>query len=234
MSVWHSIGAVLLLGAACGPAHAQWTGSVTAASDYVSRGVSQTQRTPALQLDGEYAGEAGWYLGGFASNVDYTPAGSADDGIGVEYAARAGWRHALSDDASLEFGIEHMRYPGARGFDADYTEYGIALTLGAVTAGVVHAPDYYGLGGAATDATLATSIERGAWTFDAMAGYYEQRDLVDDGYPYLDVAATRTIGPVSVQLGWGGATRWSPALAEVNGRRELSKMSARVAVWVAF
>ncbi|NLW06331.1 MAG: hypothetical protein GX029_14105, partial [Pseudomonadaceae bacterium] len=79
-----------VLSAAALPALAQdagaepaWSfgGEVVAASDYVWRGVSQTMEDPALQLEAYVEHESGFYVGGFASNVDF---GDPDDGIDYE------------------------------------------------------------------------------------------------------------------------------------------------------
>src|SRR5690606_15187789 len=63
-------------------------GSVTAATDYVWRGVSQTNEDPALMLD-LYAGhESGWYAGASAANVDFD---DPEDGMDYELAPYVGW-----------------------------------------------------------------------------------------------------------------------------------------------
>ncbi|MBP7158350.1 MAG: TorF family putative porin, partial [Thermomonas sp.] len=59
-------------------------GSVVATSDYVWRGVSQTQGNPALRLDVSVTHASGFYAGAWASNVDFTAAGEDDDGIDIE------------------------------------------------------------------------------------------------------------------------------------------------------
>ena len=52
-------------------AHAGTTGSVALTSDYVFRGVSQTDGKPALQGGIEFASEGGFYAGAWGSNVSW-------------------------------------------------------------------------------------------------------------------------------------------------------------------
>ena len=43
----------------------------TLASDYDFRGITQTAQDPAVQASLDYAHDSGWYVGGWASNVDF-------------------------------------------------------------------------------------------------------------------------------------------------------------------
>ena len=52
------------------PPNFSWNLGVT--SDYVFRGITQTDFDPALQGGLDYAfGDSGWYVGAWASNVDF-------------------------------------------------------------------------------------------------------------------------------------------------------------------
>jgi hypothetical protein len=65
-----AIAAVLLMTVA-GAAHAQFSGTVTAVSDYDFRGVSLSATDPALQASLDWAHDSGLYLGIWGSNIDY-------------------------------------------------------------------------------------------------------------------------------------------------------------------
>jgi uncharacterized protein (TIGR02001 family) len=58
------------LGAAAA-AHAEFSATVTGISDYDFRGASQTKTDPAIQGSVDYAHESGWYIGAWATNVDF-------------------------------------------------------------------------------------------------------------------------------------------------------------------
>ena len=51
-------------------AAANWSTTITAASDYTFNGVSQTDSDPAIQASLDYAFDNGVYAGIWASNVD--------------------------------------------------------------------------------------------------------------------------------------------------------------------
>jgi len=56
---------------AAGAVNAQVSATVTATSDYDFRGISQSAKDPALQASLDYAMDNGWYVGAWASNVDF-------------------------------------------------------------------------------------------------------------------------------------------------------------------
>ena len=50
---------------------ANWSTTITAASDYTFNGVTQTDNDPAIQASLDYAFDSGVYAGAWASNVDF-------------------------------------------------------------------------------------------------------------------------------------------------------------------
>ena len=58
-----------------GAAQAELTVTPAVVSDYDFRGISQTAKSPALQLGLNYATESGLYVGAWGSNLDF---GSGD------------------------------------------------------------------------------------------------------------------------------------------------------------
>jgi len=63
--------AALVLLASASIAHAQFSGTVTAVSDYDFRGITQSAQDPAIQGSIDWAAESGLYLGAWASNIDF-------------------------------------------------------------------------------------------------------------------------------------------------------------------
>ena len=49
----------------------KWVGSAGVVNDYLFRGMSQTNRKPAVQAGVEFDHAGGWYLGGWGSNVSW-------------------------------------------------------------------------------------------------------------------------------------------------------------------
>jgi uncharacterized protein (TIGR02001 family) len=97
-------------------------GSVSIASDYIFRGLSQTNRKPALQPSIEYDGASGWYVGAWASNVSWLSDVSTDDARvsnSVEIDGYAGYRGSLSPDWAYDVGLYTYYYPGT--YPASFT-----------------------------------------------------------------------------------------------------------------
>jgi uncharacterized protein (TIGR02001 family) len=101
-------------------------GSLTATSDYVFRGVSQTDEGPAIQGSIDVGHSSGLYAGVWASNVDF----DAPDGIDTEVNLYAGWVFDLANEAELDLYLIRYIYPGANpGFGINYNEFVAALSL---------------------------------------------------------------------------------------------------------
>ena len=70
MRLSHGLAALAIL-ATASMAHADLSGTLTAVSDYDFRGVTQTAQDPALQGSIDWAAESGFYVGAWASNIDF-------------------------------------------------------------------------------------------------------------------------------------------------------------------
>ena len=92
-------------------AHAEITGTVTVVSDYDFRGITQTAQDPALQGSLDYAHESGFYIGAWASNVDFGDC--CDEEVEVDYYT--GFRGG--EDITFDVGLIYYSYPGAEGID---------------------------------------------------------------------------------------------------------------------
>lgn len=206
------------------------------ASDYVYRGVSQSQRHAVWQADLEYGAETGGYVGAFASRVDYTPAGVPDDGVTTELSYRAGWRLALPRSLSIDASLQRVTYPGAdAGGLYDYSEASVALGMGDHFAlRTMYSPDYFGFDGYVMDHGLDFTWDRERYGIAASAGYFDQTDLSGEGYGYLEASAWRMAGPVKLEIGWSRTFGYSEALEEVNGAAYLARPHARIAVALEF
>lgn len=131
-----AIAAVLLVFAPANAAHAGVSGSVTLTSDYLFRGVSQTNQEPALQGGVEYAADSGFYVGTWGSNIswlsDLTAAG-VPVSSSLELDAYGGYRGKFSQTVSYDVGAIYYRYPGdfPSGFNsADTGEVYVGVSVG--------------------------------------------------------------------------------------------------------
>lgn len=121
------------------------SGSVAVVTDYRLRGVSQSDRHPAVQGSLTVAHDSGFYIGTFASNL----AGwGTFGGANLELDAIGGFKHAFGT-AAVDAGLTWYMYPGG----ADKTDYAelfskLSGTVGPATllAGIAYAPKQQALG----------------------------------------------------------------------------------------
>jgi len=139
--------------------------SVAILTDYRLRGVSQSDRRPALQGALTVAHESGLYVGTFASNL----AGwGTFGGSNLELDAIGGYRHAFGS-ATVDAGLTWYMYPGGAA-KTDFAEPYAKLTGTAgratLTAGAAYAPRQQAIGrwyasGAAAAANLPNNPGKG-------------------------------------------------------------------------
>lgn len=98
---------------------------LTLASDYRTRGISQTQNDPALQGAVTLAHSSGLYLGAWSSNVDF--GGGLNTRQEVDYYA--GWLWQATDAVSLDLGYLKYSYPKESQFNQGET-YAILSVYG--------------------------------------------------------------------------------------------------------
>ena len=98
--------------AAAEPATSAWTetGNITAVSDYLFRGISQTQAKPTAQATLDFTHSSGAYLGLFGSGVSHA---AYNNGAGSELDVYGGYRHALDADTTIDAGLVTYWFPGA-------------------------------------------------------------------------------------------------------------------------
>ncbi len=123
-------------------AHAGTSGNITLASDYVFRGVSQTNQDPALQGGIEHTFESkaagsGVYAGAWGSNISWLSDASttlAPISSSLELDIYGGYRGKFNDAVSFDVGALYYWYPGdyPNGFNsADTLEVYAGVTVAA-------------------------------------------------------------------------------------------------------
>jgi uncharacterized protein (TIGR02001 family) len=111
--------------------------NVTLASDYSLRGVSQTDRQPAIQGGFDVAFDSGFYLGTWASNVAFGIAS-------MELDLYGGYAGQITDEIGFDVAFFRYEYPGA-GSELDFNEFYAALNWNDVTLAVIYSPKYLAL-----------------------------------------------------------------------------------------
>ena len=91
-----------------------FTGNLGLFSQYVFRGLTQTNREPALQGGFDYAHASGVYLGTWASNISWLKDGGLYNGGGsLEWDFYGGFKGSIGkSDFTYDLGLAYFWYPG--------------------------------------------------------------------------------------------------------------------------
>jgi uncharacterized protein (TIGR02001 family) len=166
-------------------AQAGTTGNVSLTSDYVFRGVSQSNSDPALQGGVEFSAESGAYIGAWGSSISWLSdlsTTAAPLSSSLELDVYGGYRGTFSDAVSYDVGALYYWYPGdfPAGFNsADTLEVYAGITVAAsekISLGAkysVSATDLFGYansdGSGYLDLTANIAVAEG-WTINTHAG----------------------------------------------------------------
>ena len=162
------------------------TANVSASNNYVWRGISQTQNQNAVSGGIDYAAKSGFYVGTWASNVDF------DDDTNAEVDVYAGYSFDV-DDLAFDVGYLYYGYPG--GEDLDFSEIYASVSWEFLTVGYSVLTDSEA-GGDFGDSDYATvdlafevaeglelGFHFGAYNFDAGGDYNDYGvSLSKDGF----------------------------------------------------
>lgn len=90
------------------------TGNFGIYSQYIFRGLTQTDRKPAFQGGFDYAHASGFYLGTWGSNISWLhDAGVVNHGASLEWDFYGGYRTTFADDWGVDAGVLYYYYPGS-------------------------------------------------------------------------------------------------------------------------
>ena len=129
-------------------ARSNFSGTATLTTDYVFRGLSQTDKNPAAQVSFDYNHPVGVFLGAWASNV----ANSVSEG-NLEIDLYGGYKGQLSENLGFELSAIYYWYPGGGNDpEPDYLELhgGVNYAFANIPLepkiglGLNYSPDFYG------------------------------------------------------------------------------------------
>ena len=170
-------------------AEVTFSGNVALTTDYVYRGISQTDEGAAIQGGFDLEHSSGFYAGVWASNLDFSTSTTSDNsdieidyyaGVGGEFSNKIGW----------DLGAIYYSYPDssdADDGDYDFTEvYGsLSYDFGpaAVTGGLAYSGDFFG----STGDSLYTSVDVDIpLPSDFALGLHYGNQDIDDSDDYND------------------------------------------------
>jgi uncharacterized protein (TIGR02001 family) len=177
-----------------------WNAAAT--SEYLFRGISQTDDHPALQAGAGYSWSNGFYVGGWVSNVDF---GAADQDTDAEVDTFIGWNGDLGS-TNLDVQLVRYNYVGEPdGVDYAYNELIGKLTFAEnYTATLGYTNDYLNTSTDSIYAALGGSWEVGAGVNLTAGLGYTTVEGPEDGYLDYSVGANRDFGPVNIGLSYVG------------------------------
>lgn len=154
------------------------TGNIGLTSDYIFRGVTQTQHTPAIQGGFDYSHTSGIYLGTWASNVSWVSEGipgGYKDNNSMEIDLYGGYKGSLGD-VGYDVGVIHYYYPGSNisgATDPDTTEVYVGASWKYVSLKYSHVvSDYFiAWGGPSGSGVSANQKTKGSNYIDLSVSY---------------------------------------------------------------
>jgi len=187
-------------------ARAEVSSTVTLASDYDFRGITQTAKDPALQLSLDWAGDSGFYVGAWASNVDFGPDTASD----VEVDVYAGYSANITDDFSYDFSVTQYSYFD-NDDDADYAEAAFGLAYKGFSTKFWYAWDYGNTGLAARyiEANLDLPLPRD-FGLSLHAGQSSGEYWDADKYTDFSIGLSKTVGKFDLALKWVDGSDYRP------------------------
>lgn len=183
------------------------TGNITLTSDYVFRGVSQTQNGPAIQGGFDYAHASGFYIGTWASNVDWVSLGYKEDSS-MEIDLYGGYKGSVGD-FGYDVGAITYYYPGddiTGANDPDTTEVYLGASWKFLSAkySYVVSDHFVGWGTTAdpagdTDGSYYVELNANygfgdGWGLIGHVGYQDVNDNDPASYTDWKVGVTKDIG----------------------------------------
>jgi uncharacterized protein (TIGR02001 family) len=177
------------------------TGSLALTSDYAFRGLTQTNRDPALQGGLEYASASGFYVGTWGSNISWLSDGQDSVSSSLEVDGYAGFRGTWGEAVSYDVGVLYYWYPGSYpgGFtDPDTLEGYFSVGWSILSLKVSHSfTDLFGIDGSEGSDYLDLSLSQGfaeKWTFNAHVGHQRVDSYSDLDYTDWNVGVSRDLG----------------------------------------
>jgi uncharacterized protein (TIGR02001 family) len=204
------------------------SGSLAVTTDYLYRGLSQTDGQPAAQAGVQFRSPSGWNAGMWGSSVEF----ENGSGIAYELDLHTGYSWALSPDWSMSIGYVHYAYLDDEDAGYDYDEISASVSYQQrATASIAWSPNtskhtYWGFisdkQALAYELALLQPVAP-RWSLCAGVGYYDLSHLVDTGYWYWSAGFAFTWQGMQVDLLhidtddtaarlFDGGSRWTAAL----------------------
>lgn len=193
---------------------AEITGYAAITSDYVKRGVTQSDGDPAVQLGVDLAFTNGFFAGVWGSTMDIDNGPSRLRDSEVNYYA--GYAHDVSELWRITGHVVAYRYPGQTGsVDYGYEEYSVGVGYDdRIWLEYSHSPDLYNTGLSSENVDLYGEWPvNSTWAVGGGGGYYDTSKLTGNTYWYWHLGATGSFKYVDVDIRFHDTDRWVPIVS---------------------
>lgn len=197
------------------------TSSVALTTDYLHRGISQTDSEPALQASSVYWHATGWYAGLWASNVTTARRYLATDRNNLELNAFLGFTRRITPEWVVDIQAVQYVYPDDRSpVDYEYVELsGNVAYRERIYASILATPNstfFTRRGGAIEKAAFAYELaaQQGLFSWLKVAAGVGYQDLPEQlgGYWYGSGSVALHLHRVMLELGYYAADHSAEAL----------------------
>jgi uncharacterized protein (TIGR02001 family) len=165
--------------ALAGTANAGFSSTITATNDYDFRGITQSDEDPALQASADFATDSGFYVGAWASNIDFGDNFDAD----IEVDGYVGFTGKLNEGTTWDAGLIYYAYPGES--DANSAEIYGSLAWNILKGKVSYSNDWAGTDESSLYLDAAVNVPLGEmFSFQAHVGHssgdaYGDNEILD-------------------------------------------------------
>jgi uncharacterized protein (TIGR02001 family) len=208
------VSAALLSAASSTTWSADLSGYLVLTTDYVWRGVTQSEGDPAAQLGGDVAFNSGIYAGIWGSTIDINNGGDRQRDTELTYYL--GYSHDIGTRWSLGASVIVYTYPGQTGA-VDYNYEEVMLTVNfddRAWLEYAYSPDLYNTGLDSHNIELFAEFPAGKrLVVGGGVGYYDVSNFAGDGYAYWELGVTLPVHRFDFDLRYHDTSRWVPVIS---------------------
>lgn len=169
--------------------------SVALSTDYMWRGMTQTDNEPSISGSFDLGHSSGLYAGIWASNVDF----GSDTSLEIDYYA--GFAGDIGESGfSYDVGGLYYAYPDQS--ELDWFEIYGSVSYSFVTAGLAYSDDVYGLDESGIYYTLDAGYDVGPVSLAAGVGYYDmdEESVTGESYTNYYIGASTELAGFTLDL----------------------------------
>ena len=190
------------------------TAYVALTSDYVKRGVTQSDGDPAVQLGGDVRFSNGFFAGAWASTIDISNGAARQRDTEVDYYA--GYSFDAGDKWAFTAHTVLYSYPGQTG-NVDYGYQEIAISSNyddRLWIEYAYTPDLYHTDKSAQNIDVYVEWPlNGRWSVGLGAGHYDTSNLNDSDYTYWQIGLTRSFAWADLDIRYHDTSTWVPIIS---------------------